>query len=206
MNDFIKKQILERDKFTCQKCRLVDKTGEELEVHHILPKIFEGIEEPSNLITLCSICHRYSPDSKEDFLNYIKEKVDWKILETFRKSHRSISKRTWQGMSNHFKQGMHLSKAPLGYRLYNKQLIIDPENMDKVRNLFKTFAEFDMSLTQLAQKNSLTTSGLIKLLSNKTYLGKIKFGEQETEGTHQPIIETEIFDKVQKKLAKMRAK
>ena len=46
----------------------------------------------------------------------------------------------------------------------------------------------------------MTTAGIKKLLQNTTYIGKVKFGEQETEGQHQPLIDKQLFEKVQEKL------
>lgn len=48
-----RKQALERDKRTCQKCAAL--SG--LEVHHIKERVFGGKDELANLITLCSECH-----------------------------------------------------------------------------------------------------------------------------------------------------
>jgi site-specific DNA recombinase len=134
-------------------------------------------------------------------------KLMFHIISAFAEFERNIiGDRTKFGMERKAKEGGFITRAPLGYKMFHKQLIIDPINLDKVREIFKKFIESDISLTQLAQKNNMTTSGVIKLLNNRTYLGKIKFGEQETQGTHQSIIDQETFNKVQEKLAKMRSK
>lgn len=134
-------------------------------------------------------------------------KLMFHIISAFAEFERNIiGDRTKFGMEKKAKEGGFITRAPIGYKMFHKQLIIDHENMDKVRNIFKSFIDSDTSLTQLAQKNGMTTSGIIKLLCNRTYLGKIKFGEQESEGTHQPLIEQDIFNKVQEKLTKMRTK
>jgi hypothetical protein len=109
-------------------------------------------------------------------------------------------------MERKAKEGGFITKAPMGYKMFHKQLIIDPINMDKVREIFKKFIDSEISLSQLARQNNFSTAGIIKLLCNRTYLGKIKFVDQESEGSHQAIIEQETFDKVQNKLAKMRSK
>jgi len=193
-------QVLERDNFTCQKCGFKNSKQEELEIHYINPKIFNGLNEINNLATLCSICHKYAPDSEKDFKKYLSEKIDSKLLETFRKSDYSISKKTKTGMDNSFKKGKHITKAPFGYKLVNKQLLIDEDQKDKIKEIFEEYLNTSISLTQLAKKNGFTTSGIIKLLRNTTYIGKVKFANQETQGQHQPIIEKELFDKVQEKL------
>lgn len=58
-----RKQTLERDEFTCQRCGVTEEElGESLHVHHILPvKIFNEPHKAhtlDNLISLCSSCHR----------------------------------------------------------------------------------------------------------------------------------------------------
>ena len=134
-------------------------------------------------------------------------KLMFHIISAFAEFERNIiGDRTKFGMERKAKEGGFITRAPMGYKMFHKQLIIDPISMDKVRNIFKSFAESEISLSQLARKNNITTAGVIKLLCNKTYLGMIKFGEQESRGTHQPIIDQDIFDKVQNKLAKMRSK
>ena len=134
-------------------------------------------------------------------------KLMFHIISAFAEFERNIiSDRTKFCMERKAKEGGFITRAPMGYKMFHKQLIIDPNSVDKVREIYRNFIDSDTSLTQLAQKNNLTTAGVIKLLCNKTYLGKIKFGDQESEGTHQPLIEQEIFNKVQDKLAKMREK
>lgn len=134
-------------------------------------------------------------------------KLMFHIISAFAEFERNIiGDRTKFGMERKAKEGGFITRAPLGYKMFHKQLIIDPLAVDKVREIFKNFLETELSLTRLAKANDLTTAGIIKMLSNRTYLGKIKFGEQESEGTHQAIIDQESFNRVQEKLAKMRSK
>ncbi|MCX6751082.1 MAG: recombinase family protein, partial [Candidatus Pacearchaeota archaeon] len=155
--------------------------------------------EITNLSTLCSICHKHAPDTEKEFKEYLSEKIDSKLLETFRKSDYSISKKTKTGMNNAFKTGRHITRAPKGYDLINKQLVLNKEQAEEVKQIFEEFLNTPISLTQLAKKNNLTTSGIIKLLKNTTYLGKVKFADQESLGTHKPILDQDLFDKVQEK-------
>jgi len=104
------------------------------------------------------------------------------------------------GMNNSFKNGKHVTKAPLGYKLVNKQLLVNTDQSEKIKNIFEEFLNSNISLTQLAKKNGFTTSGIIKLLHNTTYLGKVKFANKESDGQHESMIEKELFDKVQEKL------
>ncbi len=50
----LRMQILERDKYTCQYCKHKPRYPH---IHHIIPKIYGGIDSLDNLITLCSSCH-----------------------------------------------------------------------------------------------------------------------------------------------------
>lgn len=104
------------------------------------------------------------------------------------------------GWKERQRKGGFITKAPFGYKLVNKQLLADPDQIDKIKGIFEEFLNTPISLTQLAKKNGFTTSGIIKLLQNTTYIGKVKFANKETEGQHQPIVEKELFDKVQEKL------
>ncbi len=134
-------------------------------------------------------------------------KLMFHIISAFAEFERNIiGDRTKFGMERKAKEGGFITKAPLGYKMFHKQLIIDPINMDKVREIFKKFIDSEISLSELARQNNFSTAGIIKLLCNRTYLGKIKFADQESEGSHQAIIEQETFDKVQNKLANMRSK
>lgn len=134
-------------------------------------------------------------------------KLMFHIISAFAEFERNIiGDRTKFGMERRAKEGGFITKAPLGYKMFHKQLIIDPLNMDKVREIFKKFCDSEISLSQLARLNNMSTAGVIKLLSNTTYLGKVKFADHESEGSHQAIIEKDLFEKVQNKLAKMRSK
>ena len=189
----LKKQLLERDGFQCQKCSFKDLSGSELEIHHINPRVFKGSDDLQNLVTLCTICHKHAPDDEKELLAYISDKIDSKVLDTFRKSNYSISKKTKEGMNARFKQGLHITKAPLGYHILNKKLS-PAENSHIVREIFQNFLWTELSLTQFAKKYSLTVGGLKKILSNETYLGKIKFDGQLAQGNHFQLVSQELFE------------
>ena len=128
-------------------------------------------------------------------------KLMFQIIGAFAEFERNIiGDRTKFGMERKAKEGGFITKAPKGYKLLNKKLIIDEEASKKVQEIFEEFLNSGISLTQLAKKNTLTTSGIKKLLSNSTYLGKVKFANQESQGQHEPIIEQQLFNKIQEKL------
>jgi hypothetical protein len=54
LDENIRKAVILRDHNTCQECGV---TNTRMEVHHIIPKRFNGGDSIHNLITLCSSCH-----------------------------------------------------------------------------------------------------------------------------------------------------
>jgi site-specific DNA recombinase len=128
-------------------------------------------------------------------------KLMFQIIGAFAEFERNIiGDRTKFGMERKAKEGGFITKAPKGYKLLNKKLIVDNDESAKVKQLFEEFLNSNISLTQLAKKYGFTTSGVIKLLKNTTYLGKVKFANHESDGQHEPIIEKQLFDKIQEKL------
>jgi len=200
----IKSEVFSRDKFKCQKCGFMG-NSEGLEVHHIKMRVDEGDDIIDNLVTLCFICHHFAPDNNQDFETYLKQRLDGTILETFRKSQKSISKRTKKGMDKRARDGNPITRAPFGYKLENKKLI-PTEHSYQVQEVFQDFLNKDISLTKLSKKYDFSVNGLKKILTNQTYLGKIKFSGQIHQGTHQPLISSTLFNHVQNKLEKLGIK
>jgi site-specific DNA recombinase len=128
-------------------------------------------------------------------------KLMFQIIGAFAEFERNIiGDRTSFGMERKAKEGGFITKAPLGYKLINKQLLVDETNSERIKQIFEEFLNTSISLTQLAKKNGFTTSGIKKLLQNTTYIGKVKFANKESNGNHQPIISQQLFEQVQEKL------
>jgi len=75
-NQTLRRQVFERDDFTCQKCKVQDKTARVLEAHHVSPLFMGGEDNLDNVITLCNDRHHFAPNNKQEFENYIKEETD----------------------------------------------------------------------------------------------------------------------------------
>jgi 5-methylcytosine-specific restriction endonuclease McrA len=89
-NQTLRKKAFERDGFTCQKCKIQDKTERILEAHHITPLVMNGEDILGNLITLCNDCHHFAPNNQSDFNEYIKEESDGTLttlIKSFNKVH-----------------------------------------------------------------------------------------------------------------------
>jgi hypothetical protein len=75
-NQTLRKQAFKRDNFTCQKCKIQDKTARILEAHHRIPLFMNGSDNLDNIITLCSDCHHFSPDNIKEFEEYMEEEME----------------------------------------------------------------------------------------------------------------------------------
>jgi len=148
---------------------------------------------------LCRVCRTFAPNNPKDFQNYISEKIDWKILDTFRIYGYTPGTRQKQGMQKMAKIGRIQTRPPLGYDVLNGNLIPN-EDAVKIHSLFRTFLARNYSLNSLAKNFSLSVNGLKKVLTNRTYLGEIRFDGKIFRGDHQAIINAEIFYATQRKL------
>lgn len=77
-------------------------------------------------------------------------KLMFHIISAFAEFERNIiGDRTKFGMQRKAYEGGFITKAPKGYKLVNKQLVINEKEEDIVKNIFKEFLESEISLTQL---------------------------------------------------------
>jgi len=169
----------------CEKCNYQDKKE----------RVVDGKK-------LCSICAKFAPKDKTQFLKYLDEKIDWKSLETFRKFNQSVGDSQKQGMKEKAKQGNLQTRPPLGYSVVDGKLQPN-EQSAKVYSLFNTFLKKDYSLNSLSKNYGLSVNGLKKILKNRTYLGEIKFAGQLSKGSHKPILDADLFYAVQRKLGEV---
>lgn len=104
-----------------------------------------------------------------------------------------------KGMTKKAVLGNAMSRAPFGYKIVEKKLV-PAENFQEVEEIFEKFLNENISLRKLAEMHKLSVNGLKKILTNFTYIGKIKFNNQIYEGAHKPIISSTLFNHVQNKL------
>ena len=107
-----------------------------------------------------------------------------------------------KGMENKASKGKIMSRPAFGYKIENNKLV-PAQNSEEVREIFEKFLNEKISLSQLAKKHNLSVNGLKKILTNFTYIGKIKFNNQIHEGNHEPIISSTLFNHVQNKMEKL---
>ncbi len=154
-------------------------------------------------LILCNICHKFSPDNPEELDEYVNEKVNGEHLNCFRKYSTRRGLQQKKGMIKKASQGEIMSRCPFGYKLDNGKLL-PAQNFREIDEIFTEFLEPNMSLTKLSKKHNLSVNGLKKILSNFTYIGKIKFNNNIYDGNHKPLIDAILFNKVQDKLDKIK--
>ncbi|MDR7074682.1 recombinase family protein [Fictibacillus barbaricus] len=142
-----------------------------------------------------------------------------------------IRERVIDNMFHAANQGQWLTSAPFGYKLADKRLVIDENEANIVRRIYGMFLKENMGYFAIAKK--LNEEGIpshtgkewwnrtIKLMiTNPAYKGTTIWnrlaGSTEKrekkdveewviiEGTHEPIIDPEIWEEVQKKAEKKR--
>jgi len=111
--------------------------------------------------------------------------------------------------------------VPLGYRVENRALHVVEEHAAFIRDLFRRYLEigsvvrlkaiFDHENIRLplrADGTGKTTGGglisrghLYKILSNPIYLGRLTHKGQAHDGPHDPVVDQETWDGVQRLLA-----
>ena len=152
---------------------------------------------------LCPFCLKFSPKEEEDFKLYVSEKVDEKVLTSFRKGLSVINEEKKDGMERAVRTGRIVSRAPFGYRFHGKNLV-PADNFREVEEIFEKFLNEKISLRQLSNKHKLSVNGLKKILTNFTYIGKVKFNKSLFQGEHQQIISSTLFNHVQDKLENLK--
>lgn len=110
---------------------------------------------------------------------------------------------------------------PIGYDIKDRHLIINPEEAERVRYIFRRYLDLpsvhdlgiDLRARGMAGKRWIARNGrpecgeewssgsLLKLLKRKLYLGLISHKGKDYPGRHEAIIDQELFDKVQAKIA-----
>ena len=96
--------------------------------------------------------------------------------------------------------------APYGYKRNddeNKPLLIDDREAEVVRMIFREYVRAESTgkvVDFLHSKKIFTRKGnkwsrqaIAIILSNRTYRGRVTYGDMETDGLHDPIIEPALF-------------
>ena len=148
--------------------------------------------------------------SNEKFMHAIKVVMAKNYID-------NLSEETKKGMLEKAEQGIYPSYAPIGYVnvICNSKRFIqpDPAVAHLVKMLFTWYSTGTYSIAQLAEKayeeglvsrnkkKKIPRSVIHEILGNPIYYGDFLWNDKLYKGTHDPIIEKELFDCVQDVLA-----
>jgi site-specific DNA recombinase len=168
-------------------------TVDELDVEIHLPK--EGV-----------VLSRESRSS-EKFMHGIKVLMAKNYID-------NLSEETRKGQQEKAEQGIWPTKTPLGYRNVTspdgkKIIAVDPALAPIVSKLFEWYALGDISLKEAARKahgagllyprsgTKVPISTVHTILRNRLYTGQFEWNGKLIQGTHEPIVSLEQWERVQ---------
>jgi DNA invertase Pin-like site-specific DNA recombinase len=139
----------------------------------------------------------------------------------------NLAEEVKKGMTEKAERGEPQTVPPFGYKMENKQFVIDEEEAVYIRYIFETFASEELGMRKIAIKlndlglrthrgNKFENRTIEYILNNPVYIGKIRWnptGKTKRydysnpnliikQGKHEPLISIEIWGKCQEIIKK----
>ena len=128
----------------------------------------------------------------------------------------NLSENVKRGNRQKLRNGVWPSKAPYGYinNPKTRGIDIDPELSKVVKKSFQLFADGNISFTGISQfmfkfgikregEKPVKVGQVKNMLSNRFYLGVMKYAGEYYQGSHKTFISKKLFDEVQKQVEKI---
>ena len=129
----------------------------------------------------------------------------------------NLSENVKRGNRQKLRRGEWPSKAPYGYinNPKTRAVDIDPELSKVVKKAFQLFSEGNKSFTEISnfmfkfgmKRDScgkpIKVDQIKRMLSNKFYVGILKYANEYYEGSHKCFISKQLFQDVQKQVEKI---
>ena len=128
----------------------------------------------------------------------------------------NLSENVKRGNRQKLRNGVWPSKAPYGYTNNPKTrgIDVDEEKSKIVKKSFQLFAEGGVSFTGISQfmfkfgimregEKPVKVGQVKNMLSNRFYLGILKYAGEYYQGSHKTFISKKLFDEVQKQVEKI---
>jgi DNA invertase Pin-like site-specific DNA recombinase len=149
----------------------------------------------------CQVCSKFLPETIEQVQKFASEKMDWRLLNPFRAYYSAERGREQKrGMIQQAEKGNLVTRPPFGYSVEDGKLIPNEKALI-VHQIFREFSKGEISLNKLSQKYKLSVNGVKKILTNRTYLGEVKFNGKTYKGNHKAIVEEDLFGRVERGLS-----
>ena len=122
--------------------------------------------------------------------------------------HATIVDRITAGIERRAKEGRWYSgRPPFGYTLHDGQLMSDPITAPIVRRIYRLYTEDRLGTIAIAQQLRTEHApapsagwghpAVHRVLTNPTYLGRIRWRDQDFQSTHEPLIDQSVFEQAQ---------
>lgn len=126
-----------------------------------------------------------------------------------------LSQKILRGMKESSYKHYHLGgRAPLGYKIENRKLVIDPVTAPLVRNAFEMYAEgtsiadicrdFNAKGYTTSNGGAFGKSSFTKMFKNEKYIGVYEYKDYRAENVIPAIIDKELFNRVQKMIGDVK--
>ena len=128
----------------------------------------------------------------------------------------NLSENVKRGNRQKLRNGVWPSKAPYGYinNPKTRGIDVDDEKSKVIKKAFQLFAEENISFTSISQflfkfgirregEKPVKVGQVKNMLSNRFYLGILKYAGEYYQGTHKTFISKKLFDEVQKQVEKI---
>lgn len=127
-------------------------------------------------------------------------KLMFHIIGAFAEFERDmICQRVTMAMDKNAKDGHVQYKPPFGYRFEDKRLIVVDDEADVVKDIYRAYLRGN-STVKISRSLNLPRSLVYRILTNETYLGRVKWNGKIFEGKHEHLIDEESFLEVEKML------
>lgn len=134
------------------------------------------------------------------------------------------AEKVMMGLKRKHAMGGTIGKAPIGYLNIRKRVLgrdirtveVDPDRASLVQMAFRCYATGEYTITGIAElleavglrtpmtakrpPKPLARSAVYKMLKNEYYRGMVSFDGSKTDGQHEPIVDAETFEQVQRVL------
>ena len=120
----------------------------------------------------------------------------FQIIGVFAQLERGMVKeRVEMAFDKKISAGEALHRAPYGYNYKNRKLVVKNEEAEKVKEIFLMW-EAGVSYKIISEKFALPVSTLYEIVKNPIYIGKVQYKGKLYPGSHQAIIDENLFQKI----------
>lgn len=124
----------------------------------------------------------------------------FQIIGVFAQLERGMVKeRVNMAFDKKISSGEVLNRAPMGYTYKEGKLVINPAEAEKVRAIFEMYAQ-GIKYKDICEKFGIPPSTFYEIIKNPTYLGKVQYRGKLYSGNHKPIIDSDLFERINGKL------